>query len=107
MRRFRDLGGTLVVGTDFQWGGITLHQELRNFAAIGMDTTEIVAAATGRCAQVLRAESRIGMIANGLLADIVVLNRSPMDDLAALRDIAHVLKGGNTIRVGEQADSAD
>jgi imidazolonepropionase-like amidohydrolase len=107
MRRFREMGGTLLVGTDFQWGGITLHQELRNFAAIGMDTTEIVAAATGRCAQALRAESQIGSIANGLLADIVVLNRSPMDDLAALRDIAHVLKGGNTIRVGEQADSAD
>ena len=95
MRRFRDLGGTLVVGTDFQWGGITLHHELRNFAASGMDTIEIVAAATGRSARALGVGSKLGTIEEGLIADIVVLNRSPLDDLSALRDVEQVLKSAN------------
>jgi hypothetical protein len=104
MRRFRDLGGTLVVGTDFQWGGITLHQELRNFAAIGMDSNEIIAAATGDSAAALRVTSEIGTLRAGLLADIVVLDRSPVDDPGALRDIADVLQAGRRIRTGEPAE---
>lgn len=94
MRRFRQLGGVLVVGTDFQWGGITLHQELRNLAAIGMGAEELVAAATGRSTDALRKASDLGTLRAGMQADIVVLERSPAGDPRALRDIAHVVKGG-------------
>jgi hypothetical protein len=94
MRRFRELGGTLVVGTDLQWGGITLHHELRNFAAIGMDAVELVTAATGDCAKALLVESQLGTIRPGLLADIVVLERSPLGNPRALRDVAHVMRSG-------------
>lgn len=94
MRRFRELGGTLLVGTDFQWGGITLHQELKNFAAIGMDAVEIIAAATGDGAKALRVGSDVGMVKEGFLADVLVLNRNPTEDPGALRDVEHVLKGG-------------
>jgi hypothetical protein len=97
MRRFRQRGGALLVGTDFQWGGITLHQELRNFSAIGMDAIAVIAAATGDCAKALRLGSELGTISKGLQADIVVLNRSPLQGLDALRDIAQVLKGGSVI----------
>ena len=100
MRRFRARGGTLIVGTDFQWGGITLHHELRNFAAIGMGVEEIVAAATGRSAAALQATTQFGTLRAGWLADLVVLDRSPLDDLSALRDIAHVFKGGTELRIG-------
>jgi len=97
MRRFRQMGGVMLVGTDFQWGGITLHHELRNFAAIGMDPVAVIAAATGDCANALRKGSELGTIRQGLLADLVVLNRSPLEDLGALRDIAHVFKGGSAV----------
>jgi imidazolonepropionase-like amidohydrolase len=97
MRRFHQRGGVLLVGTDFQWGGITLHQELRNFAAIGMNPVEAIAAATGECAKAFRMEHELGTISEGLRADIVVLNRGPMEDIGALRDIAHVLKDGSMV----------
>ena len=97
MRRFRQMGGVLLMGTDFQRGGITLHQELRNFAAIGMDPVEVVAAATGECAKAFRMERELGTISEGLRADVVVLNRSPAEDIGALRDIAHVLKDGSIV----------
>jgi imidazolonepropionase-like amidohydrolase len=36
----------------------------------------------------------LGTIQPGKLADVLVLNRDPLQDLGALRDIAHVLKDG-------------
>jgi imidazolonepropionase-like amidohydrolase len=97
MRRFREMGGTLLVGTDFQWGGITMHQELRNLAAVGMGAVELIAAATGESAKALRLNSNLGTIKQGLLADLVVVDESPLKDLHALRDVAHVLKGGSVV----------
>ena len=35
MRRFRTMGGELLVGTDTQFSGIMLHRELANIAALG------------------------------------------------------------------------
>ncbi|MBM3597917.1 MAG: amidohydrolase family protein [Alphaproteobacteria bacterium] len=94
MRRFRALGGDLLVGTDMQFGGITLHQELRNIAALGVSPMEVIAMATSGNARALRINGKLGRIAEGLLADIVVLNRDPTNDLGALRDIACVFRDG-------------
>jgi imidazolonepropionase-like amidohydrolase len=93
MRRFREMGGTLLTGTDMQFGGIMLHLELRNLTRLGMSAMEAIAAATGGNARALR-RGDIGTIEKGRLADIVVLNRSPTADLDALRDIHSVLIGG-------------
>jgi imidazolonepropionase-like amidohydrolase len=97
MRRFRDLGGVLLVGTDMQFGGIMLHRELRNLEALGMSRSEVIAAATGGCARALRMETEFGMVSAGLRTDLVVLNRDPLDDLGGLRDVACVLKDGAVI----------
>ena len=97
MRRFRDLGGVLLAGTDMQFGGIMLHRELRNLEAIGMSRLEVITAATGDCAKALGLDGEFGMVRATLSADLVVLNRDPLKDLAALRDIDWVLKGGTTV----------
>jgi imidazolonepropionase-like amidohydrolase len=96
-RRFHTQGGKLVAGTDFQWGAIALHRELRNMADAGMSCAEVVTAATGGCARAFRVASRVGTVEAGRLADLVVLNRDPHRDLGALRDVAHVLKGGAVV----------
>jgi imidazolonepropionase-like amidohydrolase len=94
MRRFHAMGGDLLVGTDMQFGGIMFHRELRNMAELGLSPLQALVAATGGCARALRMETKLGAIRDGLLADIVVLNRDPLEDLTALRDIACVIKGG-------------
>ena len=65
MRRFRELGGVLLAGTDMQFGGIMLHRELRNLEALGMSRLEVIAAATGGCARALRMETKLGMVRDG------------------------------------------
>jgi hypothetical protein len=92
MRRFRALGGTVLAGTDMQFGGIMLHRELSNLQDLGMAPLEVIATATGVCGSVLGLPQ--GLVRQGRPADVVVLNRNPADDLSALRDIACVIKNG-------------
>jgi hypothetical protein len=94
MQRYRDMGGILLPGTDMQFGGIMYHQELSNLARIGLSFMDILVAATGQCARALGLGERLGTIETGQLADIVVLNRDPLGDLGALRDISCVIKDG-------------
>jgi cytosine/adenosine deaminase-related metal-dependent hydrolase len=94
MRRYRALGGTLLAGTDMQFGGIMLHRELRNLEAVGMSRLEVITAATGGCARALRVDSKLGLVREGLQADLVILHEDPLADLCNLRKIACVLKDG-------------
>jgi hypothetical protein len=94
MHRFRGLGGQLLVGTDMQFGGIMLHRELANLEALGMSPLQVITAATGDCAKALRLDDEIGFVKKGLKADLVVLERSPLQDLGGLRAIHRVLKNG-------------
>jgi hypothetical protein len=94
MHRFRDLGGVLLVGTDMQFGGIMLHRELANLEAVGLSRLEVITAATGGAARALELDDKVGLIKEGLRADLVVLNRNPLHDVSALRDICLVMKDG-------------
>lgn len=97
MRRYRALGGTLLAGTDMQFGGIMLHRELRNLETIGLSANEVIAAATGGNARALGIGARLGALREGLLADLVVLNGDPRRNLRSLRDIDRVLKDGKAV----------
>ena len=99
MRRFHAMGGTLVVGVDMQFGGIMLHRELQNLAAAGLSPLEVIAAATGRSARELGMGDSLGTIEAGKLADLLVINGNPLDDLAALRDIDRVVKDGQIVEL--------
>jgi len=94
MRRFRAMGGTLLAGTDMQFGGIMLHREVRNLEALGMTSGQVIAAATGTAARALGLDADVGTIRPSRHADLVVLDGDPLADLGALHAIACVLKGG-------------
>ena len=97
MARFHEMGGTLVVGADMQFGGIMVHRELRNLEAAGLSPLEVIHAATGQSARELGMGDSLGTIAPGKLADLLILNSDPLQDLGGLRDIAHVIKGGTLV----------
>jgi imidazolonepropionase-like amidohydrolase len=98
MARYRAMGGTLIAGTDMYFGGIMLHRELRNLEALGLSRLEVITAATGKCAKALGLDHIFGLIRPHHRADLVILNSNPLDNLAALRDIALVIKGGTPFR---------
>lgn len=96
MRRFRTMGGQLLVGTDTQFSGIMLHRELANIAALGASPLEVIAMASGGNARAMGLDE-LGTIEAGKRADIVVLNRDPLADLGALRDIETVFRDGTAL----------
>lgn len=83
LRRFRDMGGVLLAGTDMQFGGIMLHRELCNLEPVGMPPLEVITAATGGSAKALHVETEFGLLCYGLSADLVLLNRDPLQNLTA------------------------
>ena len=93
MRRFRAMGGQLLVGTDTQFSGIMLHRELANIAALGASPLDAITMASGGNARAMRLDD-LGTIAAGKRADLVVLGRDPLADLGALRDVDTVIKDG-------------
>jgi cytosine/adenosine deaminase-related metal-dependent hydrolase len=101
VREFRAAGGLLAAGTDaanpLLVPGASLHEEMALLVGAGLTPIDAITAATRYGAQVLATDS-LGMLAPGKVADLVVLNRNPAEDITATRDIAWVMVRGRQIR---------
>ena len=103
-RLFR-AGVPLLVGTDSPepqvTPGFALHQELELLVESGLTPAAALRAATLHNATVLRQQQRLGSIAPGKLADLVVLAANPLDDIRHTRRIDWVIRGGKLRKPAE------
>ena len=89
----RKAGVGILAGSDMQ-GGFWVHEELRIFVDAGLTPLEALQTATLNPARYLGREHEMGSIADGKLADIVLLNANPLENIANTLDIdSVVLKG--------------
>jgi adenine deaminase len=79
-----------------------LFELARQGSAIG---SEELAEVTSRAADRLGISDRTGVIAPGMLADLVATHGNPLNDGAALRSVVCVLKEGRVYREPEQPES--
>lgn len=99
--RLNRAGVTLLAGTDIPGGffpGFSLHDELAALVEAGLTPIEALRAATSNPARVLGKESDFGMIAKDKIADLVLLDADPLDDIRNTRRIAAVVFGGKLYR---------
>ena len=98
-------GVPLLVGTDAPepqvTPGFSLHQELEMLVESGLPPAAALRAATLHNATALRQENRLGSIAPGKLADIVLLSANPLEDIRHTRRIDAVIRGGKLCRPAE------
>jgi imidazolonepropionase-like amidohydrolase len=91
-------GVMLVAGSDAgiftNVPGVSLIEELELLEGAGLTRTEVLQAATLNAAIALGDDDHFGRIAPRQRADIILLERDPRADLAALRSIAAVVAGG-------------
>lgn len=92
-------GVLLAAGTDraiywIPWG---VQQELEDFVAYGLSPLEAIMTATLNAAHVLKAEKDIGSIEKGKLADLVILDANPLEDIRNTRKIWKVIQGGKVV----------
>ena len=97
-KTYFDLGGTVVTGTDtpaliWTFPGMALHRELELFVEIGLTEMEALQAATVKAAQSINLHT-IGAIKEGNIADLVILDNNPLEDIKHTKDIHRVIKGG-------------
>ena len=93
-------GVTILAGTDagflnsFNYPGIGLHEELELYVSKGLTPAQALSSATRSGPTWFGTLDRYGAISPGKAADIVVLERNPLEDIRATRDIrAVVLRG--------------
>jgi hypothetical protein len=108
-RKYQELTGLLyragvplLAGTDspepYVPPGASLHQELERLVESGLTPAAALAAATLQNARALRQESNLGSVAAGKLADLVVLDANPVDDIRNTRKIRWVVRGGRMLK---------
>jgi hypothetical protein len=93
--RFHELGGVILAGTDIWFlDGVDLHEELRLLVHAGLTPAAALQAATSNAARALSWDDRVGSIRAGHLADLVLLDANPLDDILNTRRIRAVVHGG-------------
>ncbi|MFO0890630.1 MAG: amidohydrolase family protein [Isosphaeraceae bacterium] len=112
VRKYQELTGmlhragvTILAGTDtpepFVTPGFSLHQELELLVESGLTPAVALQSATYHNAAILKQSDRLGRIAPGLLADLVVLTADPTAEIRHTRRIEYIIRGGRVIRPGE------
>ena len=100
LKKLEDGGVTIAAGTDA--GNIgTIHgpaifREFQLMRAAGLTPMQILQCATANAAKLFGGETgpKIGAIAPGHFADLVILNSNPIDDISRASDIDSVMKNG-------------
>jgi imidazolonepropionase-like amidohydrolase len=99
-------GVPFLAGTDTAAGvhifpGFSLHQELELFVQAGFTPMEALQTATRNPAQFLGKLSDMGTVQTGKIADLVLLDASPLDDIHNTRKIRAVVLNGRYLSRGE------
>lgn len=87
-------GVPVVVGTDLVVPGHSIYRELELYVRAGMTPAEAIRAATSVPARVMGLGHELGTVAPGRVADLVILDRNPLEEIGNLRSVRYVVTGG-------------
>jgi imidazolonepropionase-like amidohydrolase len=97
IREFRVAGGIIAAGTDASnqmlVPGLSLHSEMELLVNAGLSAADALRAATANGALLIGADS-IGTLTAGHVADLVVLDASPLSDIRNTRQVSRVMVRG-------------
>jgi imidazolonepropionase-like amidohydrolase len=99
VRKLHTANVPFLAGTDTPAGvdvipGISLHLELQRFVAAGFTPLQALQTATLNPAKFINRLNDFGTVQPGRIADLVLLEANPLDDIANTRKIAAIVTDG-------------
>ena len=100
-----EAGVTVNTGAHGQREGLATHWEMWSFARGGFSPMQALSAATINPATYLGMDADIGSIETGKLADLVILDANPLDDIGHSDAISEVMMNGRLYRASDLAET--
>ena len=100
LRQYRLMGGVIALGSDYGSAGMPAGlpwREMEFLQQAGWSNAEILTAATANAARTCGRASEIGSLQPGYLADLLIVDGNPLDDLTALQRVQTVILAGQVI----------
>ena len=96
LRRLTESGALLVTGTDapFVPYGAGLHAEFRLYDRAGVPAADLIRQATIRSALAAGVSEELGTIESGKLADLVIVDGDPLNEIRDLDNVVMTIKNG-------------
>ena len=98
-------GHGILLGSDapqlFNVPGFSIHHEIDGMLGAGMTPLEILQSGTSNPATFFGMEATFGQVKEGLVADMVVLEANPLENLKALQQIQGIMLKGKWISKAE------
>ena len=98
--RMVDAGVRLIAGSDCGWGSYPfgqLHYELECMVQGGLTPMRAILSATSHAAEALGIGDRVGELAPGKAADLLVVEGDPSEEILDLTKVRAVFKGGERV----------
>ena len=93
-KKLQDAGVNINLGAHGQLQGLGAHWELWMFVQGGMDNMQALRAATINGAEYLGMDHQIGSLKAGKLADLIVLEANPLDDIYNSEQVKYTMLNG-------------
>jgi len=101
LKKLHDAGIRIGFGTDTgppaRFQGFFEHWELELMAQAGLSPVQVIQTATGNAAEFLGVSRDWGTLEKGRYADLIVLDKSPLEDIRNTRTIHSVYLGGRKL----------
>lgn len=106
LRRMHERGVRLGLGTDTPFPhlvpGFSVHDELAMYVDCGIPPVDALRSATSINAGILGKSGRIGQIAAGFEADVLIVQGDPLQDIDAIANVHSVWRQGRAIDLAAQ-----
>ncbi len=102
LKLLSDAGVTIAMGTDTgaglgRWQGYFEHTELEMMVAAGLTPMQVLVAATGNAARVMKLDADLGTLQPGKWADFIVLSANPLMDIRNTKQMDSVWIAGRKL----------
>ena len=102
LRRVKAAGIPVAMGTDagnpLTLAGPSVYIEMEAMQAAGMSPMEVLVAATRTSAAAMGRLDDVGTLEPGKVADLVVLDSDPTEDIRNVRTVALIVRAGRVLR---------